>query len=107
MDAFPYKIYRGDTVTIDFVITEDDSSFDISDSTIKFIGKRKFSDTDTDAVFKVTCTPTTPVSGECSAEIQLIIAETLFVELEYRKDSTIKTLKQWKMEVSPDLYLGD
>jgi len=107
MDAFPYKIYRGDTKTIDFVVTEDDSPFDLSDSVVKFIGKKSFSDTDANAVFDVTCTLTTPASGECSAEIQVFTEGTLFVELEYTKGATIKTLKQWGgFEVLPDLRRG-
>lgn len=107
MDAFPYKIYRGDTVTIDFTVTEDGSPFDLSGSIVRFIGKRNFSDTDANAVFQVTCTLTTPANGECSAEIQINTVETLYVELEYTKGSTVKTLKQWgSLEVSPDLRQG-
>lgn len=106
MDNFPYVIYRGDTRTIDFTVTEDSVAFDISGSTIKFTGKKNLSDADTATVFDVTCTLTTPLSGECSAEIQITNPGVLFTELEYRKDTTILTLKQWKMTVSPDVRLG-
>jgi len=106
MNAFPYTIYRGDTVTIDFTVTEDDVAFDLTGSTVKFMGKTAFGLTDAQATFEVTCTLTTPASGECSAELQVASVGTYLVELEYRKDSTILTLKQWEMEVSQDLRQG-
>lgn len=106
MDAFPFTIYRGDTVTIDFVVTEDDLPFDLSTSVIKFMGKRDLTDADTDAEFEESCTLTTPLDGECSVELQVDTEGDYIVELEYRKSTTILTLKQWRMTVSKDVREG-
>lgn len=104
------KVFRGDTPTLNFTLTQGGSAFDLTGATVRFMAKKRLDHTDAEAIIDSACTIDDATGGLCS--VKLTTTDTansviLTAEVEITTSGgDILTAEQFTLEIVEDVRKG-
>lgn len=104
------EVFRGDTPTLSFTLTQGGSAFDLTGATVRFMAKKRLKDTDANAIIDKAVTIDDATGG--LASVKLSTTDTanalcLFAEVEITTSgSDILTAQHFTLDIVEDVRKG-
>lgn len=105
------RVFRGDTPTLNFTLTQGGSAFDLTGATVRFMAKKNLSDADANAIIDSPCTLGVAADGECNVKLTTTDTAIAFRDLIAEVEVTTSggdtlTAEQFTLEIADDVRKG-